>query len=120
MSQKPRATRRGSSGESGAMMCCGRAERIVLVTVLDVRDAVAIEEPRIELDARDEALVAVAPSTRRARATSRIARKSSFTASQWNSMSWLPWTSESAWPSATNARERLEDVGMALGDARAA
>ena len=32
----------------------GRAKRIVLVAVLDVRDAVPIEEPRIEIDPREE------------------------------------------------------------------
>ena len=32
----------------------GRAERVVLVPVLDVRDAVGLEEPGVELDARLE------------------------------------------------------------------
>ena len=51
---KPLAMRRGSSGESGASDVVGGAEGIVLVAVLDVRDAVGPEEPRVELDALEE------------------------------------------------------------------
>ena len=95
----------------------GRAERIVLVAVLDVGDAVAPEEPRVELDAgREGARRRARRRAMRCACSSRIRRKSSFTTSQWSSMSWLPWMSVSAWPSATNAASSAKTSACRCGD----
>ena len=84
----------------------GRAERVVLVPVLDVGDAAHVVEPGRELDARREVLRSSPPGSSRD-AAPRCRRGDcgswSFTASQWNSTSWLPCTIVRPWPAATKS-----------------
>ena len=96
----------------------GRAERVVLVAVLDVGDAGRVVEPGRELDARHEVaregLVRLAPPSCARSASS--AFRSSFTPSQWNSTSWLPCTIVSAWPFATNAASASKTTRWRVAD----
>ena len=97
----------------------GGAERIVLVPVLDVRDVVPVEEPRVELDAPEElVLVDLAAVFAVSAAANKRRRNSRCTSSQWNSTSWLPCTSVSAWPRATNKPSASKTSGWRFATRR--